>query len=33
MDLFFAEVSGEEVDFLIVKGLLDVKHVDSVASL
>ena len=33
MDLFFAEVSGEEVDLLIVKGLLDVKHVDSVASL
>ena len=31
--LFFAKVTSEEVNLVIVKGLLDVKHVDTVASL
>ena len=33
MHLFFAKVTSEEVNLFIVKGRLDVKHVDIVASL
>ena len=33
MHLFFTKVTSEEMNLLIVKGLLDVKHVDIVASL
>ena len=31
--LFFAKIACEEVNLFIVKGLFDIKHVDTVASL